>query len=104
MALDSERQRFHALQEQEGVEGRECRAQVAQELDPKLDDEGGRAERLGVDQAVVRRVGRGELGKAGPRATALAQSNLPASTTTPPMAVPCPPIHLVAECTMMSAP
>ena len=33
-----------------------------------------------------------------------AQSNLPLSTTTPPMAVPWPPIHLVAEWTTMSAP
>jgi hypothetical protein len=29
---------------------------------------------------------------------------LPASTTTPPIAVPCPPIHLVAEWMTMSAP
>ena len=33
-----------------------------------------------------------------------AQSNLPPSTTTPPMEVPCPPIHFVAEWMTMSAP
>ena len=33
-----------------------------------------------------------------------AQSNLPQSTTTPPMTVPWPPIHFVAEWTTMSAP
>ena len=32
------------------------------------------------------------------------QSNLPESTTTPPIEVPCPPMNLVAECTTMSAP
>ncbi len=34
----------------------------------------------------------------------LVQSNLPESTMMPPMAVPWPPIHLVVECTTMSAP
>ena len=33
-----------------------------------------------------------------------AQSNLPESTMTPPMEVPWPPIHLVADSTTMSAP
>ena len=37
-------------------------------------------------------------------AWSLVQSNLPASTTTPPIAVPWPPIHLVAEWMTMSAP
>ena len=32
------------------------------------------------------------------------QSNLPLSTITPPMAVPCPPMNFVAEWTTMSAP
>ena len=32
------------------------------------------------------------------------QSNLPESTMTPPMEVPWPPIHLVADWTTMSAP
>jgi len=32
------------------------------------------------------------------------QSNLPASTITPPIVVPCPPINLVAECITISAP
>lgn len=40
----------------------------------------------------------------GNRAAFLPQSNLPLSTTTPPMVVPCPPIHLVALWTTMSAP
>merc|ERR1712070_862160 len=38
------------------------------------------------------------------RASGVPQSNLPASTTTPPMVVPWPPIHLVAEWTIISAP
>jgi hypothetical protein len=33
-----------------------------------------------------------------------AQSKEPPETTTPPMVVPCPPIHLVADWTTMSAP
>ncbi len=33
-----------------------------------------------------------------------AQSNLPESTITPPIEVPWPPIHLVADSTTMSAP
>lgn len=33
-----------------------------------------------------------------------AQSNLPPSTMTPAIVVPCPPIHLVALWTTMSAP
>ena len=33
-----------------------------------------------------------------------AQSNLPESTTTPPMEVPWPPMNFVAEWTTMSAP
>ena len=33
-----------------------------------------------------------------------AQSNLPESTMTPPIEVPCPPIHLVADSTTTSAP
>ena len=32
------------------------------------------------------------------------QSNLPESTITPPIEVPWPPIHFVAESTTMSAP
>ena len=31
------------------------------------------------------------------------QSNLPPSTITPPIAVPCPPMNFVAECTTMFA-
>ena len=33
-----------------------------------------------------------------------AQLNVPASTTTPPMLVPWPPMNFVAECSTMSAP
>ena len=32
------------------------------------------------------------------------QSNVPPSTSTPPMLVPCPPIHFVADAVMISAP
>ena len=34
----------------------------------------------------------------------LRQSKFPESTSTPPMLLPWPPIHLVADSTMMSAP
>ena len=42
--------------------------------------------------------------KSGKRAALAAQSNLPPSTITPPIDVPCPPMNFVAECTTMSAP
>ena len=34
----------------------------------------------------------------------LPQLNLPDSTITPPIVVPCPPINLVAECMEIAAP
>ena len=40
----------------------------------------------------------------GNRSAFATQSNLPASTSTPPMDEPWPPMYFVAECTAMSAP
>ena len=55
VALHAQVQGFDALQEQEGIEGRERGAGVAQALDAGLEDEGERAEGLGVGEAVVGR-------------------------------------------------
>ena len=43
-------------------------------------------------------------GRVNCRKRPFAQSNRPASTITPPMALPCPVMPLVVECTTMSAP
>src|SRR5690606_11787430 len=51
--LDAQAQGLDALEQQEGVERADGRADVAQQLDPGLDDVGARAERLPVLQAVV---------------------------------------------------
>ncbi len=56
VALDPQRERLEALEEQERVERAERRADVAQPLDAELEDEREVAERLAVDDAVVRRV------------------------------------------------
>ena len=66
MALDAQAERFEALQEEEGVEGGEAAAEVAQDLDAGLDDEGRQAggEQVGVDQAVVGVIRGVEVGEA----------------------------------------
>src|SRR5690606_18538163 len=60
--LDPQAQGLDALEQQEGVEGADGRADVAQQLDPGLDDVGAGPERLPVLQAVVAGVGLGEAG------------------------------------------
>ncbi len=102
VALDPQRQRLEALQEQERVERAERRADVAEALDAELEDEREVPEGGGVRDPVVRRIRIDEVGLE-PLADA-AQSKVPPSTTTPPMAVPWPPIHFVAEWMTMSAP
>ena len=61
MALDPEGQRLESLQEEERVERRQRRPQVAQQLHSQLEDERQRTERLGVDQPVIGRVRRREF-------------------------------------------
>lgn len=46
----------------------------------------------------------GEEGSPRTERTGLSQAKEDESTMTPPIVVPCPPIHLVAEATMMCAP
>ena len=85
--------------DEEGVERRHRRAEVAQQAGAHADDVGDRAERL---DRLRSRPRRGSWGRAcsasGSARRALSQSKLPPSTTTPPIEVPCPPIHLVVEC------
>ena len=102
VALDPQRQGLEALEEQERVERAERGADVAQALDAELEDEREVAERGRVADAVVA-TGPGRRSPALNRGDA-AQSNVPPSTTTPPIAVPWPPIHFVAEWMTMSAP
>src|ERR1039458_6537593 len=51
--LEAEVQRLDTLQQQEGVEGRERRAGVAQPLDARLEDECQGTERLSEGESVV---------------------------------------------------
>ncbi len=60
MPLDTQRERLEALRDQECVERRDRRADVAQQLHACLDDVGEVADRFGVDDAVVARVGSGQ--------------------------------------------
>jgi hypothetical protein len=64
VALHAQVEGFDSLQEQEGVEGREGRAGVAQALDAGFEDEGERAEGCRVGEAVVGGIGLGEVGEA----------------------------------------
>ena len=61
MALDAQRQGLDPLQREEGVEGRERRAEIAQQGRARLDDIGDgpeRLDRLHPDRAVIARVRR----------------------------------------------
>ena len=62
--LHAQVQGLRALQQQEGVEGRQRGAGIAQALHARLDDEGQRPECLGVGDAVVGRIGIDEIGEA----------------------------------------
>ena len=101
-AVHAQRQRLDALQDQEGVERRDRRARVAQRHHAGAADVGGRAQRFGVDDAVVAETS-GSFRRLK-RALCSAQGNLPRSTMAPPMLLPWPPRYLVSECTTMSAP
>ena len=56
MALQTQGQRLHALQEQEGIEGRNRRARVAQENRADVGDERRRADRVRKGDAMVTRI------------------------------------------------
>jgi hypothetical protein len=75
-------------------------AEVAQAPGARPHDEGGGAELLVKDNAVISGIGFGQHRKL-PEPL---QSNRPPSTITPPMAMPWPPIHLVVEFITISAP
>ena len=102
MALHAQGQGLEALEQEERVERADGGAQVAEQLHPGLEDVGAGAEGGPVLEAVVARVGLGELGEAlgvGPEVEAD-----PPSAMMPPIEVPWPPMNLVAEWTTMSAP
>ena len=56
-AVHAQRQRFNALQNQKGVERRQRRAGIAQRHHAGTANVGSRAQRFGIDHAVVARVG-----------------------------------------------
>ena len=62
VALDPQRERLEALEEEERVERAQRRTDVAQALDAELEDERERPERLRVADAVVARIGLDEVG------------------------------------------
>ena len=92
MPLHPERERLEALEEQEGVERAQGRAEVPEHLHPALGDVGGWTEGLRVAYAVVAGVWIHQL-----RELAVCPVESPESTITPPMEVPWPPMNLVAE-------
>ena len=94
VALDAERERLRALQEQERVERRERRALIAQDERADVGRERRRADVLGEADAVVARVRLDELRELA----ALFPVELAA------VDVPWPPMNFVALCTTMSAP
>ena len=63
VALHAQAQGFQPLQQQEGVHRRQRCAGIAQRHGAHPADEGRRAEGLGVDHPVIRRLGLGQLGK-----------------------------------------
>jgi hypothetical protein len=92
-------ERLQAGDEGVRVEGAERRSEVAQQLDPGLEDEGDVPERLPELEPVVPGVRIGELGE-----LSVVPGKLPPSTMSPPIAWPWPPMYLVAEWTTMFAP
>ena len=61
--IHAQAQRLDALDRLPAIERRLAAAEVPQDLDPRLQDEGRRAQ-VGIHQPVVGRVGRGEVGEA----------------------------------------
>lgn len=118
MPLPPQTESLQALQEKEGAKGVKAGPNVAQNFRADFDCECNCTESLAVFHAVVALTWFGEsweLSTAGPVELAyrpndaecqgiLYFENLPESTMTPPIVVPCPPIHFVALWTMISAP
>ena len=94
-------QRLDALQQLEGIGRRQAGAEIAQAFGARPHDEGGRAELLVEDDAVIAGIG---LGQRRELAGSLASRTGRHRRSTPPIAMPWPPIHLVAEFMTMSAP
>ena len=101
MALHAQRQRLDAGEDQEGVERRERRPDVAQAEHAAGDGEGEIAERLVQHDAVIFRP---RLATASDSGFSRDQLKVPPSTIRPPIELPWPPRNLVSECTTMSAP
>ena len=100
MALHAQRQRLDAGQDQERVERRKRRADVAQPEHAAGDREGEIAERLVQHDAVIFRARIGQH-----RIAALARPvELAAVHDHAADRLPWPPRNLVSECTTMSAP
>ena len=93
MPVHAQRQGFDALQQlPRGLRMQAC-AEVAQALAAGAQQERRDRAFLGEDHAVKAVVGFGEFGEAAGRV----KSNVPPSTSTPPIVVPWPPRNLVAE-------
>ena len=91
---------FRHGQNLERVEWRQGRAQIAQAKSTAGDSEGHRAEGFIEIEAVIFSawcIDHRELVRLGP-------IEVPASTITPPMELPWPPMNLVMECSTMLAP
>ena len=100
MTLHPEGQGLQPLEEEEGVERGQGGAGIPQQDGADIRGKSRRAHRVIEGNAVVAGIGIADQGYF-PLAF---QSNFPPSTITPPMAVPWPPINLVAEWTTISAP
>jgi hypothetical protein len=98
--LHAHMQRLDAGDGQERVHRRHRRPVIAQRHRPRLGGEGEVAEILVEPQPVIGRLRLGQRREFAARA----QSNLPDSTTMPPMELPCPPRNLVVEWSHGSAP
>ena len=101
MALHAKRQRLDAGDEEEGVERRDRRAEIAQAEHAAGDGEGEIAEGLVQLHAVIFRP---RLRKQRIAPASADQLKLPPSTMMPPIELPWPPMNFVSECTTMSAP
>ena len=94
VALDAQRHRFDALQQQEGRQRRQHGAGGALIDAAAAGDIGGLAEMLRVDQAVIGRIGLVEHREA---ARVLLPGKRPELTMAPPSVVPWPPRNFVSE-------
>ena len=101
MTIHANAERLDALQQLKGVGRREAGTEVAQALGAGPHDEGGGAELLVEDNAVIAGIG---LGQHPEICRTRASRTGRRRQSTPPMAIPWPPIHLVVEFITMSAP